>query len=191
MQPAKALLPGGGFDAALLLSPEAAIAHYFARAAAPKLVVERIPLDDALGRVLAEDIAADDDYPNASRSAMDGFAVAAASLPAALPLAGEVRMGSVFAGTFAPSTAVRIPTGGEFPRAPTRSFQSRTHASTGTSSIWAPPSPERTSRLARAICEPVRLVLRAGDGLGVRGDGAARNDRHYRGSGVSPAGRLA
>lgn len=36
---------------------------------------EKIKLDDALGRVLAEDIVADRDYPPFNRSAVDGFAI--------------------------------------------------------------------------------------------------------------------
>ena len=39
---------------------------------------------DAAGRVLAEDIPADRDYPPFARSARDGFAVRAADLPGEL-----------------------------------------------------------------------------------------------------------
>ena len=53
-------------------------------------------LDDALGRVLAEDVAADRDLPPFDRSAMDGYALRAADVgrrPAALEVVGEVRAG--------------------------------------------------------------------------------------------------
>ncbi|MGC2492458.1 MAG: hypothetical protein WA410_06405, partial [Candidatus Binatus sp.] len=44
------------------------------------LGVERIPILEALGRVLAEDIASRRDIPGFDNSAMDGFAVRAADL---------------------------------------------------------------------------------------------------------------
>ena len=50
------------------------------------------------GRVLAEDILADRDYPPFARSARDGFAVRAADLPGELRVIGEVRAGEVFEG---------------------------------------------------------------------------------------------
>jgi molybdopterin molybdotransferase len=46
-------------------------------ASAPRLSLEDVPLDDALGRVLAQDVASDLDMPPFDRSAMDGFAVRA------------------------------------------------------------------------------------------------------------------
>ncbi len=47
----------------------------------------------AFGRILAEAVCADDDYPRAPRSVMDGFAIAAADVPGELPIVGDVRMG--------------------------------------------------------------------------------------------------
>ncbi|HJX70197.1 MAG TPA: gephyrin-like molybdotransferase Glp [Dehalococcoidia bacterium] len=62
--------------------------------------VERIPTNEALGRVLAEDIFAPENLPPFSRSAMDGYAVraedthgASESLPAYLRIIGEIAMG--------------------------------------------------------------------------------------------------
>ncbi len=116
MQPAKSLLPSGGFDPELLLTPEAAIARYLAVVAAPELVIERVALDAALGRILAESLVADADYPRANRSSMDGFAVASAGTPGRFRIAGEVRMGELWAGSALGSDeAVRIPTGGVLP----------------------------------------------------------------------------
>ena len=43
-----------------------------------KLPVEAVPLDDALGLVLAADVVAPHDVPPFANSAMDGFAVIAA-----------------------------------------------------------------------------------------------------------------
>ena len=57
---------------------------------------ESVPLADALGRVLAEEIVADRDFPPSDRSAMDGFAVRSADLPSpgTLRVVGEVRAGA-------------------------------------------------------------------------------------------------
>lgn len=116
MQPAKAFLPTGGFDESLLLAPAAAIARYFAIVPPLPRRVETVGLDDASGRVLAEDAFADADYPRADRSSMDGFAVAAASTPGTCALAGEARMGEAWSGAaLRPHTAARIPTGGVLP----------------------------------------------------------------------------
>src|SRR5687767_4732799 len=41
---------------------------------------EKVLLDDALGRVIAEDVFADRDYPPFNRSAMDGYAIRAEDL---------------------------------------------------------------------------------------------------------------
>ncbi len=64
--------------------------------AAERLESETVPLDQALGRVLASSIPADRDLPPTDRSAMDGFAVRAADLPEpdrTLQVVGEVRAG--------------------------------------------------------------------------------------------------
>ncbi len=72
------------------------------------------PLDSA-GRVLAESIAADRDYPPFARSARDGFAVRAADLPGELRVIGEVRAGEVFQGSIGAAEAVEIMTGAPMP----------------------------------------------------------------------------
>ena len=79
------------------------------------LQVERVALDDAAGRVLAAGIDADDDYPNAPRSAMDGFAIAAGSTPGDFAIAGDVAMGAAWKGTLLAGQAAAIPTGGVVP----------------------------------------------------------------------------
>ena len=77
------------------------------------------PLDDALGRVLAEDVVADRDYPPSDRSAMDGFAVRAADCAEpgrTLVVDGEVRAGSSGQDVLvATGRAVRIFTGAVIP----------------------------------------------------------------------------
>jgi len=103
------------FDAKHLLPPNEALERYFARVALAAPATERVALDAARQRILARTIAADDDYPNSPRSAMDGFAVVAASTPGSLRLAGEVRIGAQPARALASGEAMRVPTGGALP----------------------------------------------------------------------------
>jgi molybdopterin molybdotransferase len=77
--------------------------------------VERISALDAAGRILAEPILADRDYPQLPRSARDGFAVRAADLPGELTVIGEVRAGDIFHGPVGPGQAVEIMTGAPLP----------------------------------------------------------------------------
>jgi molybdenum cofactor synthesis domain-containing protein len=115
MQPANAVLPAGGFADESLLAPHQAMAAFFARANLAGPATERVAVDEALGRVLAQPVLADDDYPNAERSAMDGFALDARNTPGRFEIAGSVQMGAAPETPIAPSSAVRIPTGGVLP----------------------------------------------------------------------------
>lgn len=79
---------------------------------------EVVPLGEARGRVLAEDVAADRDYPPFHRSIRDGYAVRAedvASPPVKLHLRGEVRAGRHFAGVVDVGECVSIMTGAPLP----------------------------------------------------------------------------
>ena len=76
---------------------------------------ESVPLSEAAGRVLAEEIRADRDYPPFPRSARDGFAARAADLPGTLRRMGEVRAGEVFKGKVSAGEAVEIMTGAPMP----------------------------------------------------------------------------
>jgi len=85
---------------------------------AKPLPAETIALEHALGRVLAEDIAALRTQPPAALSAMDGYAVRAedvAQAPVTLRLIGEVAAGHPFDGEVKPGEAARIFTGGMMP----------------------------------------------------------------------------
>jgi molybdopterin molybdotransferase len=81
-----------------------------------------VSLGDALGCVLADDVAAAEDLPPFANSAMDGFAVRAGDLvgagegmPVGLRIAGEVFAGTGRLPTVEPGGAVRIMTGGALP----------------------------------------------------------------------------
>ncbi len=76
---------------------------------------ELVALSECVGRVLAEDVASDRDYPPFDRSARDGFAVRAADLPGMLRAIGEVRAGERFAGHVGSGEAVEIMTGAPVP----------------------------------------------------------------------------
>src|SRR3954451_12889891 len=85
------------------------------RAAAHRPGIESVPLSAAAGRVLAEDIPADRDYPPFDRSMRDGFAVRAADLPGSPRVVGEVRAGESYPGTVESGEAVSIMTGAPVP----------------------------------------------------------------------------
>ena len=83
---------------------------------------EEVPLEDALGRVLAQNVRAGHDLPPFANSAMDGFAVRAAdttsaspSSPVTLQVVGDVAAGSAPALRVGPGQAARIMTGGMLP----------------------------------------------------------------------------
>jgi len=77
---------------------------------------ESVALDAAAGRVLAEPVAADRDFPAVARSVRDGYAVRAADLPGELEVIGEVRAGESFADEVGAHQAVEIMTGAPIPR---------------------------------------------------------------------------
>jgi molybdenum cofactor synthesis domain-containing protein len=115
MQSVNPLLPGPGFAVEQLLPPRQAIVAFFARVTIAPPKIERVSLDEAFGRVLAEPIVADDDYPGARRSAMDGFALRSQATPGEFEIVDDVRMGRAPRGSITGSSASRIPTGGVLP----------------------------------------------------------------------------
>src|SRR5438874_532834 len=79
---------------------------------------QAMPLADAHGHVLAEDLAALRTQPPADVSAMDGYAVRAtdvAKVPVRLKIIGEVAAGHPFEGKVGAGEAARIFTGGVLP----------------------------------------------------------------------------
>src|SRR5215203_1217808 len=82
------------------------------------LTAESVPLECALGRVLATDIVADSDLPPFDRSQMDGYAVRAADVqtaPARLKIVGESAAGKGWHNQLDEGQAVRIMTGAPVP----------------------------------------------------------------------------
>ncbi len=80
--------------------------------------VETLSLEQARGRVLAEDVCADRDYPPFHRATRDGYAVRSrdlVSLPATLASQGEVRAGEHFHDKLGPGQCIEIMTGAPLP----------------------------------------------------------------------------
>ena len=84
---------------------------------------ETVSLSAAMGRILAEDIAAGEYVPNFDRSTVDGFAVRARdtfgctdAIPAILPLQQTVQMGQGADFSLNAEACVAVPTGGAVPK---------------------------------------------------------------------------
>lgn len=83
---------------------------------------ERVPLLEALGRVLAEPVVAHDSLPPFANSSMDGYALragdvagASADAPVALRVVADIAAGTVSQESLSPGTAARIMTGAPVP----------------------------------------------------------------------------
>jgi len=111
---------GHGVEGEPLTSVEAHLAEILGtiRPLAPT----ELSLGDALGLVLAEDVAAASALPSFDNSAMDGYAVhvedvaaATAENPVTLPVVAEVAAGDTGAYALSPGTSIRIMTGAMLP----------------------------------------------------------------------------
>jgi len=72
-----------------------------------------VPLHDALGKVLAQDVRAPDPLPPYAASVKDGYAVIAADGPGEYPVVAESRAGDDALGvTLSPGTVAYVTTGG-------------------------------------------------------------------------------
>jgi molybdopterin molybdotransferase len=103
-----------------MLSFEQALAEVKTRLTAAGITpaTEQVSLGEAWGRVLAEDVNADRDYPPFDRSTRDGFAVRSENATQAntvLTLDGEVRAGEYFKAEIGPGHCAAIMTGAPLP----------------------------------------------------------------------------
>ena len=87
------------------------------------LGLESLPVREAAGRILRENVASEIDLPRFDNSAMDGYAVQAADLkpatserPVPLRLLGQIPAGGAFEGKVSSGTCVRLFTGSPLPR---------------------------------------------------------------------------
>lgn len=106
-----------------LLTPEVALNKFLdALPEISSVEEENLQTTEALGRVLAKPVTANDPLPPFPRSTVDGYAVrasdtygASSSLPAYLKLIGEISMGAQAELAIKPTQAVSIHTGGMIP----------------------------------------------------------------------------
>lgn len=102
-----------------MMSVEEALGRILAEIQA--LPTTQVPLSEALGLVLAQDIVAQEDIPPFSNSAMDGFALLSqdsqprAGQPPRLRVTGGVAAGYVADQAVTEGTAMRIMTGAPVP----------------------------------------------------------------------------
>ncbi|MGA8434128.1 MAG: gephyrin-like molybdotransferase Glp [Methyloceanibacter sp.] len=135
------------------------------------LDAEHVKLDQARGRVLAEDLTSGLTQPPFDASAMDGYAVRAedvAVLPATLRLIGEALAGRGFAGEVGQGEAVRIFTGAPVPKgADTIVIQENTEIAPSIVTVKEA-SPGRYIRPRGQDFTEGEVLLRAGMRLGPR-----------------------
>jgi molybdopterin molybdotransferase len=123
---------------------------------------EGVPLLASMGRVLAEEVAADRDQPPFDRATRDGFAVRAAEWSAGtkLRVVGGVRAGEVWTGgAIGPGCAVEIMTGAAVPAGPDAVAMVE-HAERSGGEVWA----------------AAGRSLRVGENVVPRGSEAGRGD---------------
>jgi molybdopterin molybdotransferase len=143
---------------------------------------EDVPIEDALGRVLAEDVLARDTLPPWDDSAMDGFAVrsvdvaaASATAPVVLRVTGEVAAGHRASTRVTEGTTVRVLTGAPMPAGADAVVRVEdTDASAGIAAlpervaIGAAVSPGTAVRVAGSDLHAGDLVLGAGTPIAAR-----------------------
>jgi molybdopterin molybdotransferase len=133
-----------------------------------------VPLRDALGRVLAQDVVSHDDVPGFDNSAMDGFALRASDTAAAteaapveLTVIGESRAGAPFGGRLEGGQAVRISTGAMLPAGSDAVLRLEdAEEAAGTVSANRPVTPGLQIRRAAEDFAAGEVVLRAGTRVG-------------------------
>ncbi len=133
-----------------LMSADEARATFDAVFTAPEQV-ERIETATALGRVLAEALAAPEDLPPFRRSLMDGYAVQAADTtgatrdsPRLLRVVADVAMGQAAERGIRPGEAAQVPTGGMLPEgADAVVIVEETRAADGRVAVLSPITPGR------------------------------------------------
>jgi molybdopterin molybdotransferase len=139
---------------------------------AKPLPAEVVCLEEALGRVLTEDVVAHRTQPPAAVSAMDGYAVRAndvAQAPVVLNVIGEVAAGHPFTGKVGPGEAARIFTGGIMPEgSDTVVIQELTTPDANRVAIRKPTAAGRNVRAEAIDFAQQQILLRKGRRLSAR-----------------------
>ena len=83
----------------------------------PVTEIQTLPIRDALGRILSEDIYSPIDVPNYDNSAMDGFVFSQSTgdIPSSLIPTGTILAGDITKQEVTPGHAIQIMTGGKIP----------------------------------------------------------------------------
>jgi molybdopterin molybdotransferase len=131
------------------------------------ILPETVALDESAGRVLAEDVRADRDYPPLARSVRDGYAVHSADFPGSAQMIGEVRAGGIYLDEVKPGEAIEIMTGAPMPPGADAviMIEHTTRAEGRVLSDRAPKPGEFVNPQA-AECKRGQIVLTAGERLG-------------------------
>jgi molybdopterin molybdotransferase len=136
--------------------------------------VERLPLEQADGQVLGEDVVARVDLPSFDNSAMDGYAVRAVDIvgasehaPRVLPVSDDVAAGDGRLVVLAAGTAVRIMTGAPVPAGTDLvvPFEDTDRGTTRVAIHAAPPAGEHVRRRGEDVTSGA-TVLSAGTVVG-------------------------
>ncbi len=136
-------------------------------AACAPLPSEPVPVGDALGRVLAADVAATADVPRFVNSAMDGYAVMAGPSSRTLRIAGEARAGAPAEMALSANEAIRISTGAALPDGADAVVRVEdTTEADGAVTLTAAVAPGENVRRAGEDMRAGTVVLRAGARLG-------------------------
>jgi molybdopterin molybdotransferase len=154
-----------------MISADEALAQVLGSVA--PLGVERMPLRDALGRILAEEIRSNRDLPGFDNSAMDGYAVRVADVagasertPKRLQVMETVAAGSMPSVQVKAGEAVRIMTGAPVPRGADSIVPvERTRSSDGVVEILAEPAPGEFVRPSGEDLRVDELVMAPGKRL--------------------------
>jgi molybdopterin molybdotransferase len=152
----------------LMLTFEQALATVREKITAARRVpsVETLSLTSARGRILAEDLVADRDYPPFHRSTRDGFAVRAAEVtktPVTLDLIGLARAGEPYTSSLAGRTgcAVEIMTGAPLPEGTDAVVMIEHTREAAPASSPGNPNPTRRIEILKSV-GPLDNVVRQG-----------------------------
>ncbi len=145
-----------------MISPEDAV-RYVLEATEP-LPPRLVPLDDALGLRLAEEIRADRPYPSFPRAMMDGYAVRVSDAGRTVEVTGEVAAGQQGGPAIVPGKCVAIMTGAVCPEG-TEAVVQKEHVRREGNRVQLPGSLAHGGHIAAVAseCAAQRVVLRPGD----------------------------
>jgi molybdopterin molybdotransferase len=126
----------------------------------------QVPLKEALGYVLACDVLADDDYPSADRSMMDGYAIAEAQSAGRFRVIGEIAASDVPKQALGSGEAMRIFTGAILPEGTGKVVMQELCHNDGDFVIIPDLPPDTYIRKKAAEAAKHQIVLAAGTYLG-------------------------